>query len=53
MDKNTLYIKGIKLEKEIPKGNYLNELSVIKNLKKSGGIIFKKPITFAKLPAEI
>ena len=46
MDKNTLYIKGIKLGKEIPKGNYLNELSVIKNLKKSGGIIFKKPITF-------
>lgn len=46
MDKNTLYIKGIKLEKEIPKGNYLNNLSVIKNLKKSGGIIFEKPITF-------
>lgn len=46
MDKNALYIKGIKLQKELPKDNYLNNLSVIKNLKKRGGLNFEKPITF-------
>ena len=46
MDKNALYIKGIKLQKELPKDNYLKNLTVIKNLKKRGGLNFEKPITF-------
>ena len=46
MQENDLFIKGIRLDKQLPKGNYLNDLSVIKNLRKTGGVSFEKPITF-------
>ncbi|MBQ7912200.1 MAG: AAA family ATPase [Clostridia bacterium] len=46
MKKDILYINGIRLDKELPKDNYLNKLSVIKNLKSSGGVTFEKPISF-------
>ena len=46
MQENDLFIKGIRLDKQLPKGNYLNNLSVIKNLRKMGGVSFEKPISF-------
>ena len=46
MKENDLFIKGIRLDKPLPKGNYLNNLSVIKNLRKAGMVSFEKPITF-------
>jgi predicted ATPase len=46
MKESDLFIKGIRLDKQLPKGNYLNDLSVIKNLRKTGGVSFEKPITF-------
>ena len=45
MNRN-IYISAIKLKKEIPKGNYLYYLPVIKNLRKQGELTFDKPITF-------
>lgn len=46
MKENELFIKGIRLDKPLQKGNYLNNLSVIKNLRKAGMVPFEKPITF-------
>lgn len=43
---SSLYINKILLSKEIPKGNYLAELPVIKNLKSMGEIRLTKPVTF-------
>ena len=44
--KSNLYINKIYMSKEIPEHNYLRDLPVVKNLKKSGGISFQKPVTF-------
>ncbi len=44
--KSNLYINKIYMSKEIPEHNYLQDLPVVKNLKKSGGISFQKPVTF-------
>ena len=46
MQENDLFIRGIRLDKQLPKGNYLNNLSVIRNLRKTGGVSFEKPISF-------
>ena len=44
--KSNLYINKIYMSKEIPEHNYLRDLPVVKNLQKSGGISFQKPVTF-------
>ena len=41
-----MYIHSIKLNKELPKGSYLSDLPVIRNLKAKGELTFDKPITF-------
>ena len=41
-----MYIRGIKIKKEVPKDNYLSDLDVVKNLKDIGELAFKKPVTF-------
>lgn len=43
---NNLYINRVSLTKEIPRGNYLGKLSVIKSLQRTEGIRFSKPVTF-------
>lgn len=44
--KSNLYVNEIRLTKEIPKENYLNNLSVVSHLKKMEGIRFNKRATF-------
>ena len=41
-----LYIQEIKIDNLIPDDNYVKDLSVVKNIKKLGGLSFKKPVTF-------
>ena len=43
---SNLYINKVSLTKEIPRGNYLKNLSVVKSLKGMDGIRFTKPVTF-------
>lgn len=43
---SNLYINKVSITREIPIGNYLKELSVVKNLMQTGGIRFHKPVTF-------
>ncbi len=43
---DNLYIKQVRLSKEIPQGNYLNRLSVVRNLKAMGGLDFNRKVTF-------
>lgn len=44
--KSNLYLNKVRLSKEIPDGNYLKNLSVVKNLRKMDGIRFNKNVTF-------
>ena len=44
--KSNLYISRVSLTKEIPQGNYLRNLPVVKNLRKTEGIRFSKNVTF-------
>lgn len=44
--KSNLYISRVSLTKEIPQGNYLRNLPVVKNLRKTEGIRFIKNVTF-------
>ena len=44
--KSNLYISRVSLIKEIPQGNYLRNLPVVKNLRKTEGIRFNKNVTF-------
>ena len=44
--KNNLYIHEIKIGKEIPRGNYLSRLPVVRALDKLDGLSFKKKVTF-------
>lgn len=46
MFENELFIKSIEIEGEIPKHNYISNLSVVKSLVKTGGIRLRKPVTF-------
>ena len=41
-----LYVNRVNITKEIPRDNYLRELSVVKSLRKAGGLHFTKPVTF-------
>lgn len=43
---NNLYIREVKLSKEIPQSNYLGSLPVVCNLCKMGGLQFHKKVTF-------
>lgn len=43
---SNLYVNRVSLSKEIPADNYLNGLSVVKNLKKTDGIRFSRNVTF-------
>ena len=43
---SNLYINKVSITKEIPKDNYLKELSVVKHLVKTEGIRFRNPVTF-------
>lgn len=44
--KSNLYLNKVSLSKEIPDGNYLKQLSVVKNLRNMDGIRFHKNVTF-------
>lgn len=46
MELNNLYIKKVSIDREIPKGNYLNRLTVVRNIKNADGLQFRKPVTF-------
>ena len=43
---SNLYINKVSITREIPIGNYLKELPVVKNLMQTDGIRFHKPVTF-------
>ena len=43
---DNLYISQVRISKEIPQGNYLNNLPVVKNLKSMGGLKLSKKVTF-------
>ena len=43
---SSLYLNKISLSKEIPKGNYLRDLPVIRNLREMGELQLRKPVTF-------
>ena len=43
---SNLYINKVSITKDIPKDNYLKELSVVKHLAEKEGIHFRKPVTF-------
>jgi len=44
--KSNLYIKEVRVSKEIPGSNYLSKLSVVKHMQEMGGIRFDKNVTF-------
>ncbi len=41
-----LYIRDVRISKEIPRNDYLTKLPVVKNLKKMGRLDFSKNVTF-------
>ena len=41
-----LYIRDVRISKEIPRNDYLTKLPVVKNLKKMGRLDFSKKVTF-------
>lgn len=41
-----LFIKQVKIKDDLPNGNYIKDLSVVKNIQKIDGIKFNKPVTF-------
>ena len=41
-----LYIRDIRISKEIPKNNYLNKLPMVRNLREMGRLQFNKNVTF-------
>ena len=43
---SNLYLRSVAISKEIPKGNYLKNLPVVKNLTEMGSLSFSKNITF-------
>lgn len=43
---NNLYLRSVAISKEIPKGNYLKELQVVKNLTEMRSLSFSKNVTF-------
>ena len=43
---SNLYLRSVAISKEIPKGNYLKDLPVVKNLTEMGSLSFSKYVTF-------
>lgn len=43
---SNLYLRSVAISKEIPKGNYLKELQVVKNLTEMRSLSFSKNVTF-------
>lgn len=43
---SNLYVSRVRISKEIPQGNYLRDLPVVKNLKKMDGIRLSRNVTF-------
>ena len=43
---SNLYINEVRIDKEIPRDNYLRRLPVVRNLHKMGGLRFQKNVTF-------
>ena len=43
---SNLYLRSVAISKEIPKGNYLKNLQVVKNLTDMGSLSFSKNVTF-------
>ena len=41
-----LYIREVRISKEIPKNNYLSRLPVVQNLREIGSLSFHKKVTF-------
>lgn len=44
--KSNLYINEVRIDKEIPRDNYLRKLPVVRNLRRMGGLRFHKDVTF-------
>jgi len=44
--KSNLYINEVRIDKEIPRDNYLRRLPVVRNLRRMGGLRFQKNVTF-------
>ena len=44
--KSNLYINEVRIDKEIPRDNYLRRLPVVRNLRRMGGLRFRKNVTF-------
>jgi hypothetical protein len=49
---SNLYLRSVAISKEIPKGNYLKALPVVKNLTEMGSISFSKNVTFFILQSD-
>ena len=43
---NDLYVREVRISKEIPKGNYLSRLPMVRSLQEMGGLPFHKRVTF-------
>ncbi len=41
-----LYVREVRITKEIPQNNYLNKLQVVRSLRQMGGLKFNKKVTF-------
>ena len=44
--KDNLYIREVRISKEIPHNNYLSRLPVVRRLRETGGLQFHKDVTF-------
>jgi len=44
--KSNLYINEVRIDKEIPRDNYIRRLPVVRNLRRMGGFRFQKNVTF-------
>lgn len=44
--RSSLYLNKVAISKPIPRGNYLEKLPIVANLKKMGGLEFSRPVTF-------
>lgn len=43
---SNLFVREVRIKKEIPDNNYLSRLSVVRSLHKMGGLRFRKNVTF-------
>ena len=43
---NSLHVQTLRLSRDLPRGSYLNDLPVVRNLKKLGTLRFTSPVSF-------